>query len=141
MRYAVWMLGMAATMTMVAAACSSEPDPEEPAPVAQEETAEVTQAFAFTPACAQCSAGAVAGVCGQAAQQCLQDPNCANVAGCVQACPPNDPMCLAQCYSQASQVLDDLADCVVCQECPAECAGAWQCGGGKFPGRHAMCAD
>jgi hypothetical protein len=126
------MLALATTTMTVAAACSSsDPGPEPTNETGFEEgTAEVTQAFALTPQCAQCSATAVAGPCGQAAQQCLQDPNCADVSGCVQACPPNDPICLANCYNQASQALDVLAECVVCQECPVECAGAWQCGGG-----------
>lgn len=133
MRYALWIFALTGA-TGLAAACSSGSPAPAPEAEAPEETAKVTQAFALTPECAQCSADATAGVCGQAAEQCLQDPNCANVAACVQACPPNDPMCLATCYSQASQVLDVLAECVVCQECPVECAGAWQCGGGGGAG-------
>jgi hypothetical protein len=115
---------------MSGCAISGPPAP----PPAKEDVAEVTQAFAFTPDCMQCAAGAVAGVCGQAAEQCLNDPACADVSGCVAACPPGDPMCMATCYQQASAVLDVLAECVVCQECPVECAGAWPCGGGGGAG-------
>jgi hypothetical protein len=94
----------------------------------QGETA--TASFALTAQCGQCAADAVQNVCGAQAQACLQDPNCANASACVQNCAPGDALCIAACYQQASQVLDDLANCVVCQECPAECSGLWQCGGG-----------
>ena len=125
MRYA-HVTALSALFAAAFAACvTDEPPVEQPPPEVSAETA--TAAFALTQQCAQCAATATQNVCGPAAQACLQDPNCANVSGCVQACPQNDPMCIAACFQAASQVMNDLADCVVCQECPVECAGLWQC--------------
>jgi len=110
------------------AGCNTGPG-DEPAPTPlAEDTA--TASFALTAQCAGCAAQATQAVCGPQALACLQDPNCANAAACVQNCAPTDAMCIAACYQQGAQVLADLADCVVCQECPTECAGAWPCGGG-----------
>jgi hypothetical protein len=112
--------------------CSGSGELPAPEPVNEEETA--VAAFALTPQCGQCAKDAVKNVCLPQAQACLQDPNCLGVGKCVKQCGKGDPLCLAQCVQSASKKLDSLADCVVCQECPVECAGAWQCGGGGGAG-------
>jgi hypothetical protein len=133
MHYAAATLAITAvTWGVAGAGCSIDAEPAAPPP--EEEIVHVADAFAFTPDCAACSATALQGVCGAEAQACLADPACANVPDCIAACPPGDPMCIATCYQNASQILDIVAECVVCDECPVECAGAWSCSGGAGGG-------
>ena len=88
-----------ATLTsLLAAACISEPDTTERAQEEPPPEAVAVQTFALNgPACAQCAVDAAVNVCGPQAMACLQDPNCNNAGACIQACAPNDPMCIAQC--------------------------------------------
>ena len=129
-------LAIVGGLALYVGACAVEPEPE-PQPIPEDDAVAATASFALTAQCGQCAAQAVQNVCGAQAQACLNDPNCGNVGACVQACAPNDPMCIANCYQQASAALDALADCVVCQECPVACDGAWTCNGGQGGGMNA----
>jgi hypothetical protein len=122
------MMAMVGLFALYVGACAGEEVPEDKPPSEDEATA-VTASFALTAQCGQCASQAVQNVCAQQAQSCINDPNCANVGACVQNCAPNDILCVANCYQQASQLLDILAECVVCQECPVDCDGLWTCPG------------
>lgn len=129
-------LTMVGVLALSLGACAADPEPEHE-PIPQDDAVAATASFALTAQCGQCAAQAVQNVCGAQAQACLNDPNCGNASACVQACAPNDPLCIANCYQQASAALDALADCVVCQQCPVECAGAWTCSNGQGGGMNA----
>jgi len=78
--------------------------------------------FAITPACGPCAQSAI--------PACM--PPAFDVGACVSACAPADSACLEACVDaavNAGQQLADLATCVVCDKCAAECDGAWDCQG------------
>jgi hypothetical protein len=131
-----------ATLTsLLVAACASEPETTFEGSEGEPPEAVAVATFALNgPACAQCAVDAAVNVCGPQAAACLQTQTCTNAGSCLQSCAPNDPMCIAQCVQAAAQPLVDLAECVVCQECPAECAGAWSCGGSGGGGAGGMMA-
>ncbi len=131
MKYTIVTVLAGSLLATAFAACSADTG-QEPAPSPEEPTA--TAAFALTAQCGVCAGQAVANVCGPQALACAQDPNCNNAGACVQACAPGDALCLAGCLQSATALLDELAECVVCNECPVECAGAWQCSSGGSGG-------
>jgi hypothetical protein len=106
------MRGLVLAIALLPAACGLDAAPLE--------TTAKTH-FAITAACGPCAQAAI--------------PVCTpsiDVAGCIGACAPNDVACYEACVDAAvtaGQALADIASCVVCDKCPAECDGAWQCGG------------
>lgn len=130
---AIAMVAGAATATALGA-CGADPPERERA----RSRDAVTSAFAISDACTQCAEAAGLGTCAAELDACTQSPGCADVGACVGGCDPSDMVCIGDCMTQSngSQEFDQLAACIVCNACPSECAGAWDCGGqgGGGPG-------
>lgn len=86
-----------------------------------------TSELPLSPACGDCAQEALAGVCSDVLQECVNTPDCMDVSSCLDACSPDDVQCFAGCAA-ASAKFAELVDCVLCNECGQECSNDWSCG-------------
>ena len=91
------------------------------------------RAFALTDECGDCAEDAIDGVCEALDDVCDDNDECEDLVDCLLDCAVGDVACLDVCKLDSPGGVADfeaLADCVVCNSCPLECAGVVDCQGG-----------
>jgi hypothetical protein len=109
----------------IAVGCS---DTSAPSPESGPKTS-ITQ-LPLSAACSACAQDALATTCAAELATCNASPSCFDVEACLVACAPQDVACFSDC-AKASAQFNELTSCVLCDTCPAECNGEWQCSGNQ----------
>jgi hypothetical protein len=113
----------------VAACITSDED----SPAAGEQADNKARAFALTDQCGDCAEDAIDGACEALDDVCDDNDDCEDLVDCLLDCAIGDVACLDACKAASPGGVADfeaLADCVVCNSCPVECAGVVDCQGG-----------
>ena len=78
----------------------------------------------------QCQACAAQVQCASFATACQQNSACIGLDQCIKLCGA-DTACEQECYTNNADGITAyyaLTSCLVCQECPSDCAGYKKCG-------------
>jgi hypothetical protein len=78
------------------------------------------------PACSKCASQQL---CATRIAACQQNSACQGLDQCINLC-VNDVSCKQQCYSSNSQgvsTYEALMTCLMCEQCPSDCAGYRKC--------------